>query len=164
MTIKPILQAHFSRYPAMQIQDLYKLLHQSALGSEHAVTNAESARRWLINELAGMGAGVEEPLIDPLSDETGIVRIHLRPFIASGGDPETILTAFIRTANEFHGDAQTLQNHWKIAAEMGRFQFGEIETFIQAMQEKGYPALHHSPDYERLYRPAYRIVAKQFWR
>ena len=39
MTLDIVLPAHFSRYPAMKIQDIYKLIHQAALGSEHAVSN-----------------------------------------------------------------------------------------------------------------------------
>jgi hypothetical protein len=163
MTIQTVLQAHFSRYPAMQIEDMYKLIHQAALGSEHAVANAESARNWLLNELTAMGTGTDEPLIDPLSDETGIVRIHLRPFIALGGDPETLLSAFIRTANEFSGDVQTLQNYWNIAYGLGRFSPRELDGFIQSMQEKSFPAVHHTLEYERLCHPAYRVVARQFW-
>jgi len=32
--IEKVLQSHLSRYPSLQMQDLYKLLHQAALGSE----------------------------------------------------------------------------------------------------------------------------------
>jgi len=88
----------------MQIQDVYKLLHQAAMGSEHAVSNPESARGWLIRELAEMGEGVPEPLIDPISPDDEIVRVHMRPYVAAGYDPDLLLDAFIRTANEYRGD------------------------------------------------------------
>ncbi|HZW04755.1 MAG TPA: hypothetical protein VFF68_12555, partial [Anaerolineaceae bacterium] len=69
MTFEEILRAHHARYPRMQIQDEYKLIHQAALGSEHAVDSPEMARKWLIQEAAAMGNGPDEPVFDPISDD-----------------------------------------------------------------------------------------------
>lgn len=160
MPIESILVSHFARYPAMALADLYKLLHQAALGSHHAVRDA---RDRLTRELTGLGEGPDEPLFDLLSEETGLARIHLRPWLASGGALERLLEAFLRTANEFRGDPQTLERYWQIAARLGRFSLAEMETFIQAMRAQNYPAVHHSAEYTRLYRPAYRVVWRGFW-
>jgi hypothetical protein len=170
MPIETILLVHLARYPAMQLADMYKLIHQAALGSEHAIRDPESARNWLTRELAGMGDGcratsrqdIPEPLTDPLSDETGIVRIHLRPYIASGSDPDKLLEAFIRTANEFLGSTQTLENYWEVAARLSHFPAAGMITFIQSMRTQNYPAVHHSTEYERLYCPAYRVIKKEY--
>jgi len=160
--IKNVLHSHFSRYPAMQIQDVYKLIHQATTGSEHAVTDIESARNWLRRELAEMGEGPQEPLIDPISPEGIIARIHLRPFVIAGRDPDLLLDAFIRTANEFHGDGHLLDQFWRAAIAMGKFPAAEMGGFIRTMKEQNYPAVHHSPKYEKLYRPAYRVIALEF--
>ena len=40
-----LLRNHFNRYPLMQVQDVYKLLHQAAMGSEHAVVDETNARQ-----------------------------------------------------------------------------------------------------------------------
>ena len=37
LNFQPIALDHCSRYPGLQVEDLYKLVHQAALGSEHAV-------------------------------------------------------------------------------------------------------------------------------
>jgi len=171
MNFEAILASHLARYPAMQLADVYKLIHQASMGSEHAIRDPESARNWLTRELAEMGDGCRatsrhgflEPLLDPLSDETGIIRVHLRPYVASGSDPTRLLDAFIRTANEFHGDTQTLETYWRAAINLGRFPAVEMDEFIQPMRAKNYPAVHHSPKYERLYRPAYRVVWKRYY-
>jgi hypothetical protein len=146
----------------MQIQDVYKLIHQAASGSEHAIASVESARKWMEHELVEMGKGPEEPVVDPISDDGQIVRVHLRPFAAQGGNPEDLLAAFIRTANEYRGDVQTLKNYWSIAAGMKYFLSVEVDDFFQSMQARNYPAVHHSSEYERLYRPAYRVVWQKF--
>lgn len=163
MSIETILASHFARYPAMALADLYKLIHQAALGSHHAVHNGRTARERLTRELTRLGEGPDEPLLDLISEETNIVRVHLRPYLASGNDPERLLEAFLRTANEFRGEPQTLERYWQAAARLGRFPPADMETFIQTMRARNYPAIHHSAEYTRLYRPAYRIVWRGFW-
>jgi hypothetical protein len=162
MMFDSILRDHFARYPSMQIQDLYKLIHQAAMGSEHAISGVEGARQWMERELAEMAAGPDEPVLDPISVDGQILRVHLRPFVAQGGDPRTLLNAFIRTANEFHGEVEVLRKYWSIAEGMEYFPPAEMAEFIESMQAQNHPAVHHSSGYERLYRPAYRVVWKKF--
>jgi hypothetical protein len=162
MTIEAVLRAHFVRYPFMQIQDVYKLIHQAALGSEHAISSIEGARKWMERELAEMSTGPDEPVVDPISADDQIVRVHLRPYVAQGGAPETLLDAFLRTANEYRGDLQVLKDCWNTASAMQCFPSAEMDDFIQSMQAQNYPAVHHSAEYERLYRPAYRVIWRKF--
>lgn len=160
--IETVLYSQLARYPAMQIQDLYKLIHQAAQGSEHAVANPDSARNWLLREMAEMGEGPRESLIDPISPGGEIVRIHLRPFVAAGHDPDGLLDAFIRTANEYHGDVHMLEGFWQAAITLSNFPPEEMEDFFRSMKDQNFPAVHHSPEYEKLYRPAYRVIALAF--
>lgn len=160
--IETILQSHLSRYPAMQIQDLYKLLHQASLGSEHAISNPESARRWLAQELAEMEEGILEPLIDPISPDRKIVRVHLRPLVSYGYDSDLLLDAFVRTANNYRGDTQLLEQYWQDAVGMAGFSIRETNEFFSALKEKNFPAVHHSAEYKKLYHPAYRVVFLAF--
>lgn len=146
----------------MQIQDLYKLIHQAAMGSEHAISNPEGVHKWMERELSEMGTGSDEPRIDPISDDGQIVRIHLRPFIAEGGDPVKLLDAFIQTAKEFRGDTQILRKYWNIATSMKYYSSNEMDDFIGSMQTQNYPAVHHSSKYESFYRPSYRVVWQKF--
>jgi hypothetical protein len=162
-----ILLDHLRRYPLMQVEDLYKLLHQAALGSEHAVCDEQEARRWLERELGEMGNGPDELLLDPISPDGKIVRVHLRPYIRAGKEPEVLLTAFIRTAHKWRGSGKTLRAYGKAAAQLAEAESWSIgrdviETFFAKMEEKNFPAVHHSDIYTDLYRPAYRVVARSF--
>ena len=47
-----IILEHASRYPWWMTSDLYKLIHQAALGSGHAVTNPAEAPARLEQDLA----------------------------------------------------------------------------------------------------------------
>jgi hypothetical protein len=163
MTFESVLQNHLVRYPSMQIQDVYKLMHQASMGSEHAVTDAVGVQRWMERELAEMGAGPDEPMLDPISGDGQMVRVHLRPFVSQGGNPESLLDAFVRTANEFRGNKQALEEYWKIASDLLNFPANQIDDFMQSIRTQGYPAVHHSTEFERLYRPAYRVVWHKFF-
>ncbi len=158
--LESILKSHLIRYPDMQIQDFYKLIHQAIMGSGHAVTDPEGARLWLERELVEMGDGIPEPPLDPISADGQMARVHLRPFLAQGGDPQKLLSAFLRTANEFHGDEAILKSEWDIATRMEIFPPAAMDDFIQNLQ--GYPAVHHSALYTQRYRPAYRVVLKRY--
>ena len=160
--IELVLQSHLSRYPDMQIQDFYKLLFQAYMGSEHAVADRESVRNWLAREIKEMGEGSLEPLVDPISADCEIVRIHLQPFVAGGHDPDMLVEVFIRTANEHHGKARLLEQYWQAAVATAGFPAAQMEKFIRSMKEQNYPAVHHSTEYKKLYCPAYRVVALAF--
>jgi len=162
-----VVLAHLARYPAMRVEDVYKLAHQACLGSEHAVRDRAQAERWLERELAQLGDGPPEPTIDPIAPDGRIVRVHLRPFLAAGGDASGLLDAFVRTANGFRGSHERLRSAWatvEALAADGSLPVSRTETeaFGRRMNDAGHPAVHHSAAYGAAYRPAYRVVARRF--
>ncbi|MGD2156846.1 MAG: NUDIX domain-containing protein [Anaerolineales bacterium] len=161
-----IVRTHLSRYPQAQIEDLYKLSHQAALGSEHAVEDEGAARAWLKRELDQIEGNSTEALIDEISGDGGIVRVHLRPYKDMGSSPESLLRAFIATANHFNGSQEELRVNWDIIERLA--QNGEIHlpyeglrAFMEKMQSSGYPAVHHSDIYQLAYKPSYRVISRQ---
>ena len=162
-----LLADHLARYPKMEARDIYKLLFQAALGAEHAVRDEAAARDWLVRELDEMGSGPQEPLLDPISPDGRIVRVHLRPFVQAGGAPEALLRAFVRTANEVNGDREDLPRWGAAAADFADTHPGPptgeaIRSFFATMESQYYPTIHHSAAYLAAYRPAYRVVARDF--
>lgn len=161
-----VVAEHLRRYPGLEIQDLYKLAFQAAMGAEHAVPSREAARAWLEREIAGLVMTSAEPLSDPLSPDGELVRINLRPFIDVGGDADMLLDAFVQTATDFEGSSSRLEEYWSTIESMaasGRLPFGreDLQRFRVEMKERGWPALHHSATYDRLYHPAYRVVLRR---
>ena len=159
-----ILQEQAARYPLMEIQDVYKLIHQAALGSEHAVPDPAAAQRWMQREMATLTDGPDDPLFDPLMPDSQLVRVHLRPYLAGGGDPDALVRAFVETANTYPGSVDRLRRYWQYAersAEAGTLPFRRdaMAAFLAEQAEAGYPAMHHSARYEAAYAPAYRVVA-----
>jgi hypothetical protein len=160
-----ILCAHTARYPLWALDDLYKLVHQASMGSEHAYIDEVQARDWLTREFASLGRGPEEVLIDPISPDGKLVRVHLRPFVRLQLDGELLLKAFVRTSKEFLGSASQLLEYAEIAADLARagvlrFNYSDVTQYISRMKAAGFPSIHHSPAYVAAYRPAYRVVAQ----
>ncbi|MEN6369767.1 MAG: hypothetical protein ABFD77_08735 [Thermotogota bacterium] len=163
--MRDIVLEHQRRYPCWKLDDLYKLVHQAALGSEHTVTDEARARAWLTQEMAKMGLGPHEPLIEPISPDGEVVRVHLRPYLRRRLDPELLLEAFVRTAEEFRGlhgriDAG-LAEAGRLARE-GRLPFTETDIALLSarMRAEGFPAVHHSDVYVAEYHPAYRVISR----
>jgi hypothetical protein len=47
-----IVLAHLKRYPRMEIQDVYKLAYQAALGAEHAAATLDANNNFLMQALS----------------------------------------------------------------------------------------------------------------
>jgi hypothetical protein len=164
---RTILADQIARYPQMEVQDLYKLILQATMGSEHAISSVDAARSWLRRELASLPEGPEEPISDEISSDGNIVRVNLRPFIQSGGDPSSLLDAFVRTANEYRGTEERLRDHWSLTERMAEdgelpFEVSQMRAFIEKAEGDGFPAVHHSTRYEEAYHPAYRVIKREF--
>lgn len=167
MTFENILRDQLRRYPLMQAEDVYKLLHQACLGSEHAVRDLDGVRRWLVRELAEMGTGPDDPLIDPIAPDGRIARVHLRPYVAAGYDPAQLLDAFVCTANGYRGSRDDLQRALGEAIALAEARVitldaRRLQALSRSLAVQGFPAIHHSEAYERVYRPAYRVVARAY--
>ena len=162
-----ILLEQAAQRPQWQLQDLYKLAFQAALGSEHAAPGEAAARRWLEDEIAMLGAGPEDLPIEGISPDGRLVRVNLWPYFAVGGDMEGVLQAFLRTAAAWRGTRQVLQQYTAWAVELAAggglaFSAEEMHSFFDKLAEAGYPAAHHSAIYREEYQPAYRVVMRAY--
>lgn len=167
--MRALLLDHARRYPAWELTDLYKLLHQAAMGAEHALTHEAGVREWLVRELAELsqGAGPDEPLLDPLSPDGQLVRVHLRPFVHCGLAPELLLQAFFRTARERTPAPEQLMASTEVAVQLAQerllpFDADAVTAFFADRKAQGFPAYHHSAAFCQHYQPAYRVVARAF--
>ena len=157
------LAEHARRYPLMSADDMYKLIHQGVFGSEHAAPDEASARAWLMDELAGLDAvaGSSEPVVEPIAPGGTVVRVHLRPFVADGGNVDALLAAFLETSRSVRGDIAEFRCVAGVvpAIDPLRWPAQGWQAFVSDLIERGVPALHHSPRFTDAYAPAYRVVA-----
>ena len=162
--VNQLLSAHLERYPAMQLADIYKLLHQAALGPGHAVDNPAAARKRLDEEIAALGTGPAEPVQDIISPDGRLGRIHLRSYIAAGKDLDVLNRAFVGTANSYPASPEKLAKFCGCLGDLagaGAIPFArdDVIAYFDKIARDNYPAIHHSEPFHRTYRPAYRVVA-----
>jgi hypothetical protein len=161
-----IIQEQIQRYPQMQIQDLYKLVYQAAMGNIHLGVDPKILKNYLINELEKIDVTENEPLIEEISEQR-MIRVNLRPYKARGGDPDRLFEAMMETANAFHPDKKKILQYWKIIERMAQqnsipFHKGELDSFLKKMKEANFSAVHHSKEYSEKYKPAYRVILKKY--
>lgn len=156
--------AHLESHPLAGAEDLYKFLHQAVYGPGHAIQDRAAAAAWLEREIGGLGPPLEgEPRCEPLGGEPPLVRLNLRPFVASGGGPDLLIDAFVASANRSRGSSRRMETVLSLAVSYvqcaGRGELApELEALSAALAEEGFPAIHHSETYTAAYAPAYRVI------
>jgi len=157
-----LLGAHSVRYPGLGLEDIYKLLHQAALGPAHAV-DGPAARERLAREATELGEGPDEPLADPISPDGRLVRVHLRPYVAQGRDLNKLADAFAETARTWTPATDRLAKFCGCLgdlADAGGIAFArtDVVAYMSARAAEGWPAVRHSPAFRAAWRPAYRVI------
>ena len=162
--VSQLLSAHFERYPAMQLHDVYKLLHQAALGPGHAVDNPAAAGKRLDQEIQALGGGSIEPPQDIISPDGRLGRIHLRTYVTGGGNVHALHRAFVETANTYPASPDKLAKFCGCLGDLAAaggipFTQKDVVAYFEKIAQDGYPAIHHSEVFRNAYQPAYRVVA-----
>jgi hypothetical protein len=156
---------HFERYPEMQVQDLYKLAYQGALGNEHLTTDSAMVMHYLLEELKSVSPSPDEPLLEEINAEGTLVRVNLRPYKAAQLDPDLLFQAMIGTAATYQVNEGQLESYLRDLQRLARlrrlpFSIGEFLPYIEQQRFLGFPAVHHSSRYVEHYHPSYRVVLR----
>lgn len=161
--MRELILAHYQTYPNLQIQDIFKFIYQSAFGCEHLVSSLETVTDYIRKEYACVG--VEgSPTIDQL--DGAYCRVSLS-YLKNGLSAETLGKIFFLSAKKEENGQQALLEKLEIAKELvaeNLLPFSK-EDFAQAVADweaKGYPAIHHSNIFRETYKPAYRVIAKEY--
>jgi hypothetical protein len=159
-----LINYHLDLHEGVELRDIYKLIHQSVFGPEHLDEGVSEDA--IADEMDSAAGGIEEPLLEPISIDASACRINLRAAKRQGITPGIIADAMRQSMNEFSRDHAELVRSW---AELGdfltelhrEFRRESFEELTRFAEEKGYPALHHSPSYRERNRPAYRVLMKR---
>ncbi|MBN2857479.1 MAG: hypothetical protein JXN63_03675 [Candidatus Delongbacteria bacterium] len=167
MAFKEITLAHFRKYPLMRPNDLYKLVFQAAMGPGHAVKDIKSVIEWMNDEVKDLEDYDDQDMIEEIDPNSVLVRVNLRPFLKNSGNTDKLCEAFMNTANSFQKQPEKIVTYWNDILELsetGKIAISrdELDAYFAEMRSKGLPAAHHSPVYRLNYKPAYRVVSKEF--
>lgn len=157
MTQSDIIRSHALRYPAMRPIDAIKLVWQSEYGAGHLVSDLETAKKRLDDEISSLCGTSLSPAVEEIGG--GYVRLDLN----SLDIPAECLVRMFAMPPERQGDEASFKERLallRMLASEGIFAFDaeELEEAIAIFK----PIPSHSAEYRELYRPAYRVIDRRF--
>jgi len=187
-----MFEDEFFHHPDARLIDIYKLFMQSACGPGHLITDPATAREYLVKELAEQRLFLSKfPLYFPhpnikrfkpqFVERTSscvicpclvfncdayfpLARYSLQ-IVNDGIIPmETFLNAFIETANNFTKiDEKRFSRHWQeIVRNLADREIPDFDADKQAIKKVMYNLVRHTPIYNELYHPSYRVINKTY--
>ncbi len=156
------LITHYQTYPELQVQDIFKFIHQSTFGCEHLIDNTESITKYICDEYEKNANAPKT--IEALDGDYARVSLG---FLADGLAPETLAALMRLAAGQSAGSKEQLEEKLLAAkALIGEgalpFSADDFSAAVSAWRERGSGAVHHSEDFRREYAPAYRVIRKEY--
>ena len=164
MDTTEFLRAQCRAYPQLQPEDLLKGLHQSVFGCGHFVD--EGAEEYLQKELEGLEYS-DGPDVEPLAGD--FCRVHLRCLSKYGLGSKTLFRLFRLSAAGAVGSAAQMEERLEVLLHMTSagqlpMNYGDVRALVERWRAAGYPACHHSDRFRAAYKPAYRVIRKEYAR
>jgi hypothetical protein len=192
--IQGVVSRQLATYPESRLIDIYKSCFQDYMGAEHLVTDRQSVKTYLDEELATTTLEEMQPwYYEPCGTDGGYYRVSLRAVKEGIISADQLLDAFIRSAGEttvsdvkrppkrneevdllfthyVRPSVESWSNRWHtIIAEIDKMNlnlpnYDEDKTFIYSLLTAGKYAVSHSPAYREAYHPHYRIVRRDIFK
>lgn len=163
-----LLEQHLHWYPLMEVQDIYKLLYQGLMGSEHGVASQEEYTYFLEKEYESVQSNPAQQLFEPVRADGALYRINLRPLKSRKMHLDELVPLLIETAGVVRATKLDLRNTWELFTNLfsqmhlSTIDVANLENFTQHLEKMDYPVMHHSQLYSQAYMPAYRLIGAAF--
>jgi len=171
------IEQQLELYPETRVQDIYKSFCQDNLGPGHLISNPEAAKAYLLEELQTYREDLENGRYDKpalryvsVGDAGNYIRVDLSVVMDGLVDEETLLAAFVRSANEGKTlSTEEWKEKWAAVASVIRKDFPALPdaekdlAAIDSLMAEGHYILHHSRIFNETYHPHYRIVARDIF-
>lgn len=157
-----LLAEHYKKYPELQLQDIFKYIYQSSFGCEHMVPSLDAVTDYMRKEYEN--AVFSSELYDKLDGE--YTRVHFS-VLQQGLSINTFAKLFYLSAKKEANGEKELENKLSAVRELIsenilKVSLSDFENQAAQWKENGYPAVHHSDVFRKVYSPAYRIIADEF--
>lgn len=168
--IREAVVRQMNDYPASTLCDIYKSFFQDRFGPGHIVTDRAAAEQYLRRELAEADGDYGCARFEPAGCGDNFYRVSLA-VIADGSVPfDTYLDAFMRSVRDVEPvEVGTWHEDWRqimsVITDMRPElpDFREDSTAIMTLLDSGRYAWHHSREYNRRYRPHYRLIRRDIF-
>lgn len=170
---KQYLRNQIQLHPAMEPQDVYKMMFQAAFGAEHILQEKEAAYVYLKREFEETEPS-DELLYEQIGE--GICRVNLGAWKQRHLPLEWLFRMFAgsveaecRKQEMQEAAAESFQQYEREAKEAvkeGRFSFSyeDFEEYAKNYHQADPHPVHHSEAYRRSEHPAYRLVSTRYLR
>jgi hypothetical protein len=167
--IASAVNAQLLHYPESRLQDIYKNFFQDEFGPGHLLNDTAGAWQYLEYELSEMTSSGNHT-VEPCGAGKNFYRVPL-DLIKDGVISDSILfNAFMESASSFRLPViGSWKKKWDEIAgviegmNLNLPNYEQDKKALSDMLGKGETAVHHSLQYEELYKPHYRIVGKKQW-
>lgn len=139
------ISEHIRKYPEHELQDILKFMYQSCFGCEHLVTDEASAAAYIKEEAENLGSEASDDIEELDGD---YCRVHLG-WIGKGLKTETLAKLFVMSSEHEEDGEERLER-----------MLEAYGTFVDWDRK----AVHHSERFRKAYRPAYRVIKKEYAR
>ena len=165
MSFAEYLAHQLELHPAARVEDVVKLCYQAAFGAEHLLSDLDAARKYFDAEYQRTPAS-DEPLCETISE--GVCRVNLGAWKASGMPEDWLFGMFAASAKPVSGGEALFR---ELLAQATAVIEGGVaanvhpttwEHFVEQYLAGGIRAIHHSEDYRRAEKPAYRVVSRDY--
>ena len=161
-TTRKLLTEHYKKYPELQLQDIFKYIHQSTFGCEHMVPSLDTVTDYIQKEYKN--AVFSSEVYDKLDGEFS--RVHFSA-LKQGLSVTTFARLFYLSAKKETNGEYSLEQKLETARELisdGNLPFtlAEFEKELTEWKHKGFSAVHHSEAFRKAYSPSYRVIADEF--
>lgn len=149
-------------YPSSEIEDYVKSFYQAIFGPSHLNMTETEALSFLEEEKDLLSNLREDPFVEPIGPRFS--RVYLAKVIASNMSPMTFVRLFLlsnKAPKGSRGDFLIALQDLGAAIKPCALPFNkqDYQEFLDKYEEAGYPALHHSDTYHKLYEPHYLLLA-----
>ena len=165
-----VVISHLNRYPLMEVQDVYTLIYQGAMGAAYFTADADGFEERLLQEFAKTAPDKTMTLWETIRPDGELVRVHLNALKARGGTAQALSTLSLWTNSIFVGDKEDLIDGWetfqRLCADkrLSKYSEEEISTFTGWVEENDYPSTRHTQTFREAYDPHYRLIRREFLR
>lgn len=161
--LRAILLEHAARYPKMEPTDAVKLIYQNEFGGGHMISDEAACLAYLRREYAATPRDPQTPRTEAIGN--GLVRVCLAA--VEEGEMEALGQTFIRSAAAHKGNLDSFRKKLAVLRQLageGHFSFRQtqLDAYLTAYEQAGFPPVSHSPEYRTAYRPAYRVILNQY--
>ena len=163
-----LIMRHLNRYPLMEVQDVYTLIYQGAMGATYMLQDVENFEERLIQEFTEAQPDENQTLWETIRPDGQLIRVHIPALKARGGSAQKLATLSLWTTSIVVGNQDDLMDGWetfqKVCAEKRLRQFDrmEIDNVTAWAEKNNYPSTRHTRVYREAYHPHYRLLRREF--